>query len=76
MWYHAYVEPDPQPFAVGDLVRLSHTGYLVTVDELIGTTKARVRWQTAGRKPRGRRYFTVSPQSREKVVRLTSLERW
>lgn len=38
------------PFERGEMVRLTYAGHLVTIVELIGTDKARVRWSTAGKR--------------------------
>jgi hypothetical protein len=69
------VSDAPAPtFRPGDQVFLTYARRIVRIDELIGANKARVHWMTGGRKPPGRRYWTVAPQQREKVVRLSSLQ--
>lgn len=48
----------------------------VWVMELLPGDKARVVWHTAGRKAAGRRYYTMPPARRERVVRVGSLKEW
>ncbi len=66
--------PRAEEFKSGEWVRLTYAGRFVTVVELIGPDKALVRWQTDGKKAPGGRYWLRPPQTRKKVVRLSSLE--
>ncbi len=60
-------------FKVGDRAVLRYTGNLVRITEMLDGDKARVSWMTAGKKHPTRTYWLRSPQQREKVVRLSSL---